>query len=46
MKKLKKLMYGYKRRIFGKYIVSKEICHSFDDEYNEHFGYIYIIEKM
>lgn len=45
MKKLKRLMYGYRRRNFGNYTVTKEISHSFDSNYNEYFGHIYIIEK-
>lgn len=46
MKKLKEMMKGYKRRIIGKYVVTKELAHTFDVELNEHFCYIYNIEKI
>lgn len=45
MKKLKELMKGYKTRIFGDYIVIKEIAHRFDKDMNEKYYYMYIIER-
>lgn len=48
MKKLKKLMNGYNRRIIGKYLIEKELAHYYDEnnDYEEHFCYIYNITRI
>lgn len=45
MKKLKKIMKGFKVRTLGNYRIVKELAHGFDKNLNEYFYYIYTIEK-
>lgn len=48
MKKLKKLMVGYIKRVIGNYLVEKQVAHYFDKnhDYEEQFCYIYNITKL
>lgn len=46
MKKIKKLMKGYKFRVFGNYKVVKHPAHYIDEQLEEHFTFIYMIYDL
>lgn len=46
MTRLKKEMKNYKSKKLGKYLVTKELAHTFYDNYEkERFFYIFVIER-